>query len=172
MTPLVVAAVSLTVVVLAMLGELRLSQSNEQRLRAGGAVEPPDPVYGIMRWAYPSVFVAMAIEGAVAGPEPGLTTLSGAGVLILAKVLKYWAIAALGVRWTYRVLVLPGAPLVTDGPYRLMRHPNYVAVIGELAGMALLVGASVSGPAGTLFFAALVYRRIHAEERGLGLAGR
>jgi methyltransferase len=163
----VISVAALTIVLLAMLGELWLSRSNERRLRAQGAIEPPDPVYGTMRWAYPGVFVAMGIEGALAGPAPGLTTLAGAGVLALAKSLKYWAIATLGPRWTYRVLMLPGVPLVSDGPYRLMRHPNYVAVIGELAGMALLVEARVSGPAGMLIFAALLYRRIQAEERGL-----
>ena len=122
-----------------------------------------------MRWAYPGVFAAMAVEGAVAGPEPGVTTAAGAAVLVAAKAFKFWAIASLGTRWTYRVLVLPNAALVDRGPYRFMRHPNYVAVLGELAGMALLTGARVTGVAGTLFFASLLYRRIRAEERALQL---
>jgi methyltransferase len=70
------------------------------------------------------------------------------------------------------VLVLPGVPLVRSGPYALMRHPNYVAVVGELAGMALLTGARVAGPAGALLFVCLVYRRIQAEEAALGLSVR
>jgi methyltransferase len=70
------------------------------------------------------------------------------------------------------VLVLPGAPLVHAGPYRFMRHPNYVAVLGELAGMALLTTAWLSGPLATAFFAWLLYRRIQAEERAHGVSIR
>ena len=63
--------------------------------------------------------------------------------------------------------MLPGAPLVTSGPYALMRHPNYVAVVGELVSMALLVGARLSGPVGTFLFALLLRRRMHVENRAL-----
>lgn len=169
MSPAAVAAASLAIVAIMMLVELKRSRSNERRLAALGAIEAPDHVYTTMRWAYPGVFVVMAFEGALAGPPPGLTTIAGAVVMSVSKALKFWAISALGTRWTYRVLVLPGTPLVTRGPYSLMRHPNYLAVIGELAGMALLVGAWVSGPAGSLFFGWLLYRRIQAEERALRL---
>ena len=75
-------------------------------------------------------------------------------------------------RWTYKVLVLPGVPLVTGGPYRFVKHPNYVGVIGELIGMALMTGARVSGPLGLFFFSWLLIRRIQAEERALRAAAR
>src|SRR5688572_13727683 len=162
-----VATFSLVVVLLTMLAELRVSKTNERRLRRQGAIEPADPVYGTMRWAYPGTFVAMAIEGALFGPMPGSASVAGAAVFVAAKALKFWAISSLQGRWTYRVLVMPGVPLITEGPYRLMRHPNYLAVIGELMGMALLVGARVTGPIGGLFFAALLRRRITAEDRAL-----
>jgi methyltransferase len=168
LTSAVVSAVALGVVLVIMLAELRLSSRHERDLRRRGALEPADPVYGTMRWAYPGVFVAMAVEGALFGPAPGTATAAGAVVLIASKALKAWAIATLGERWTYRVLVLPAAPLVTSGPYRLMRHPNYLGVVGELLGMALLTGSRVMGPMGILFFAALLRRRIAAEERALG----
>ena len=67
----------------------------------------------------------------------------------------------------YKVLVLPGVPLVTGGPYQFVRHPNYVGVIGELIGMALITGARVTGPFGVVFFSWLLVRRIRAEERAL-----
>ena len=98
-----------------------------------------------MQWAYPACFVAMAIEGAITGPAPRDVLLLGLAVLGFAKALKISAISALGVRWTFRVLVPPDAPLVTAGPYRVLRHPNYVAVLGELAGFALIVWAPVAG---------------------------
>jgi methyltransferase len=83
--------------------------------------------------------------------------------------LKFWAIASLGTRWTYKVLVIPALPLVTTGPYTWMRHPNYVAVLGELIAMALMTHARITGPLGTLFFGWLLLRRIAAEERGMAL---
>jgi methyltransferase len=100
-------------------------------------------------------------------PEPSATTLAGAVVFVAAKALKYWAIASLGRRWSFRVLVLPGAPLVGHGPYAVFRHPNYVGVMGELVGMALLTGAPVSGLVSTVLFAGLLWRRIRVEERAL-----
>jgi len=157
----------IVLVVLMMLAELWVSMRNERALLARGAVQPHDPVYGSMRWAYPVVFVAMGIEGALAGGTAGTAAFLGAVVFVAAKVLKYWAIATLGVRWTYKVLVLPGAPLVTGGPYRLMNHPNYVGVVGELVGMALLCEARWTGPLGTLFFCWLLWRRLTAEDHAI-----
>jgi methyltransferase len=86
----------------------------------------------------------------------------------IAKALKYWAIATLGRRWTFRVLVPPGSTRIVAGPYRWMRHPNYVAVIGELAGAAAMMRAIVAGPIATVGFGALMLARIRIEERALG----
>lgn len=168
LTPVAVAFASLVAVLLVMLAELRLTRRNEARLRVLGAWEPSDDVYRTMRWAYPAAFVLMAAEGAVIGPEPGAMTLAGVAVLAASKLLKAWAIASLGFRWTFRVLVVPGAPLVTHGPYAFARHPNYIAVVGELAGMALLVGARMTGPLAVVLFSLLIRRRIHVENRALG----
>jgi methyltransferase len=152
-----------------MLAELWLSMSNERVLRANGAIEANDPVFAVMRLAYPGVFVAMAVEGAIGGVQPGPMVFTGVAVMFAAKALKFWAIASLGTRWTYKVLVIPALPLVTTGPYRWMRHPNYVAVVGELIAMALMTRARVTGPLGTLFFGWLLWRRITAEERAMEL---
>jgi len=166
-----VSIAALAVIIAFMLGELALSRRNERILIARGAVEPPDPVYRTMRWAYPGAFVAMAVEGAILGPSAGVVALAGVLIIAAAKLLKFWAIATLGERWTYRVLVVPGAPLVSSGPYRWMRHPNYAGVIGELLGMAVLMAARVTGPVSLLFFSWLLRRRILAEERALGMRG-
>jgi methyltransferase len=164
-----IAALSLAVAMAMMVGELLLSRRNERALRRRGAIEPGGDVYRTLAWAYPGMFVVMAVEGAVAGPPPGLTTLAGAALFSTSKALKFWAISTLGTRWTYRVLVLPDVPLITRGPYAWLRHPNYVAVFGEIGGMALLTGAPVSGLASLMGFAALVRKRIAVEERALGL---
>jgi methyltransferase len=86
--------------------------------------------------------------------------------------LKYWAIATLGPRWTFRVLVPPGSSRTVSGPYRWLRHPNYAAVAGEIAGMGLMARAPLAGIASFVLFGLLMRARIHVEERALGLRAR
>ena len=140
---------------------------NERAQRAAGGLEPPGDVYPIMQAAYPGAFLAMIAEGAVRGGAPVPALMIGAVVLALAKALKWWAILALGQAWTFRVIVVPHAPLVDSGPYRFMRHPNYVGVIGELVGVALMAGAWIVGPITTAGFVALIVKRIRIETRAL-----
>ena len=162
-----IAAATLVVVLVLMLGELWLSARHERTLLARGALAPPDPVYSSMRLAYPGVFVAMAIEGMLSAPVSASVLVAGIAVFVAGKAVKAWAIATLGERWTYKVLVLPGVPLIARGPYRFVRHPNYVGVVGELIGMALMTGARITGPLGVLFFSWLLLLRIQAEDRAL-----
>lgn len=162
-----VALVTVLVVAAAMLAEARLSGAHERWLRARGAVEPPDDVYRRMQWAYPASFAVMAVEGGLFGPAPGAATVAGCVLFLAAKALKFWAMRSLGRRWIFRVLVLPGAPLVVNGPYAFVRHPNYIAVVGELAGVALLVGARVMGPLAAALFGWLLWRRIQVEDAAL-----
>ena len=162
-----IALAALAVVLVLMLVELGISTRNERLLISRGAIAPHDPVYKTMRWAYPAVFAAMAFEGVLSAPAPPGLVVAGAVVFTASKLFKLWAIATLGERWTYRVLVLPGVPLVTSGPYRFIRHPNYVGVVGELVGMALMAEARFAGPAGVLFFSWLLSRRVQAEDQAL-----
>jgi len=168
-TAVAVPTLVLLAVVVMMLAELWLSTANERVLLANGAIRADDPVFALMRIAYPGVFIAMALEGAIVGVELGPITFAGVALMFVAKALKFWAIASLGTRWTFKVLVMPALPLVTRGPYQWMRHPNYVAVIGELIAMALMTHARVTGPLGTLFFGWLLWRRIAAEEQAMAL---
>jgi len=169
--PLTLAVLATAGALSIMLAESIVSRANERELRTLGAIEPSGDVYRAMAWTYPLAFVSMGFEGGWFGPAAGATTLAGAGVFIAAKMLKFWAITALGGRWTFRVLVPPGVPLVTHGPYAWLRHPNYVAVIGELAGFAMLVGAPVSGIVSAAGFGSLIWRRIAVEEQALGRSG-
>lgn len=162
----------LAAVVAMMLLEFVVSKRNERVFRDLGAVEADDDVYDVMRIAYPATFIVMAIEGALTGGTSEPRFWTGAAVFAVGKAIKTWAIVSLGHRWTYRVLVLPGGDLVRHGPYALMRHPNYVGVIGELIGMALMAGAMITGPLATLGFGWLLWRRIGSEERALGIARR
>ena len=151
-----------------MLVETALAAHHEREQRARGGVEPDRDVYALMRWAYPGAFAAMLVELARHGPPPILVIATGAAVFAFAKALKWWAVATLGAAWTFRVIVVPGAPLVATGPYRILRHPNYVAVVGELVGTALVTGAIVTGPTAVLVFGVLLKKRIAVEESALG----
>jgi methyltransferase len=162
----------ITLIFALMLAESWRSRSNERALRTRGALEPPDDVYRTMAWAYPASFVAMGLEGVLLGPAPAIVVAAGGAIFAAGKAIKYWAIASLGPRWTFRVLVLPGAPLVTRGPYAWLRHPNYVGVVGELLGAALLLGAPVSGALSTVGFGYLLRRRIAVENRALRAPAR
>jgi len=147
--------------------EAMLSRRHERALRRRGAIEPANDVHRLMAVAYPGAFLAMVAESVLRGSPPHAWLLPGVTLFVLAKAVKYSAIRALGERWTFRVLVLPGEPLVVRGPYRFMRHPNYVGVAGELVGSTLAFGAWVVGPLATILFLALVARRMAVEEAAL-----
>ena len=164
----IIALGTLAAVLAVMAGEAVLSAHNASVLRARGAVEPHGDVYRLMQWAYPLGFIAMALEGAARGPSPPPVMLAGLVVFGAAKALKAWAISSLGPRWSFRVLVPPGEPPVVRGPYRLISHPNYLAVAGEIVGVALIVGALVSGGVTVVGFGWLMLRRIAVEDRALG----
>ena len=92
-------------------------------------------------------------------------------LFLLLQLLRIWVIATLGDRWTTRIIVLPGAPLVRRGPYRFLSHPNYVVVASEIAVLPIAFGL----PGYAVFFsalnAAMLWVRIRAENRALaGLA--
>ena len=155
-----------------MLIETVRASANERAQRARGGIEPSGDVYTVMRVVYPGAFLAMFAEGALRGTPSSTAVLAGAGLLIAAKLLKWWAILSLGRFWTFRVIVIPGARHVTRGPYRWLRHPNYAGVMGELAGVALMTGALLSGVAGIVTFGWLVIRRMSLEDRALQEAAR
>lgn len=162
-----VPAVVALVMLLIMLGEALVSRAHERQLRARGAIEPEDDVYRAMQVAYPACFMMMGIEGVMTGMPGPAVAVAGVGVLCAGKALKYWAMATLGPRWTFRVLVPPCSELVRGGPYRVIRHPNYVGVVGEIIGMGLLVGAPWTCAISAAVFGALLRRRIRVEEQAL-----
>ena len=163
-----IALITLLAVALVMAGEAVLASFNERMLMLRGAREAPNDVYRTMRWAYPACFIAMALEGAWRGPSPPAVLLAGLALFGLAKALKAWAIATLGPRWTFKVIVPPESTLVTAGPYRFMNHPNYIAVAGELLGFAAIVFAPITGVVALIGFGSLMRARIRVEDRALG----
>jgi methyltransferase len=151
----------------AMLAEARRATANERQQRARGGIEPTHDVYALMQVAYPGVFLTMLCEGLFRSAPPTDVIVAGSALFAAGKLLKWWAVATLGPFWTFRVIVVPGSQAVTTGPYRWMRHPNYVGVCGELIGTALVAGAPVAGTLGTVLFAGLMVLRVRVENRAL-----
>ena len=165
------AIVLAAVVFVPMLVEARRASRNERAQRARGGVEPPGDAYHLMQVVYPGAFAAMLVEGAIRGGPPPALLAAGAIVFAAAKAIKWWAIVSLGPYWTFRVIVVPGAPRVARGPYRWIRHPNYIGVLGELAGAAAMAGAPIAGVAGLVAFSGLLVRRIAVEDEALRALG-
>src|SRR5262249_57579904 len=99
-------------------GREAMGGGREERIqRAGGGLEPADDVYNAIRIAYPAAFLVMLGENIVRGGPSALAMTAGLTLFVFAKALKWWAIVTLGPAWTFRVIVVPGAPLVAGGPY-------------------------------------------------------
>ena len=154
--------VILALVTLQRLGELWLSNRNTQRLLAQGGRE-----HG--RAHYPLIVAVHALWLAVLwwlAPGRPVEALWLA-LYVLLQVARIWVLASLGPRWTTRIIVLPGAPLVKAGPYRFVSHPNYVVVAGEIAVLPLVFGL---WPVALIFSslnAAILAIRIREENRAL-----
>jgi methyltransferase len=89
------------------------------------------------------------------------------GLFMLLQVLRLWVLTTLGERWTTRIIILPGAPLVEGGPYRFFKHPNYMIVIGEIAALPLAFGMPLYALVFSLLNAAVLTVRIRAENAAL-----
>jgi methyltransferase len=160
------------IVAIPLLVEARRAARNERAQLARGGIEAGGDVYKLMRIAYPAAFGLMIAEAALRGRAAPRTFLAGLVGFALAKALKWWAIVTLGRYWTFRVIVVPGTRLVDGGPYRFLRHPNYVGVVLELLAVGLMTGAAVSAAPAVVLFSMLLKRRIVAEERALASAAR
>jgi methyltransferase len=163
----VITALTAALVFVPMLIEAYRAGLNDQSQIQRGGIEAPGDVFEIMRVAYPAAFLSMLVEQTVRGARTDVPFAIGLALFFAAKALKWWAILTLGAFWTFRVIVVPGAHLVSGGPYQFLRHPNYIAVVGELVGVALMAGAWITGPISTIGFGLLLMKRIAVEERAL-----
>jgi methyltransferase len=153
------------------LAELRLSVRHARWAFAHGGVETGQRHYPPMVLLHTGLLVAAPLEVVVAD-RPFLPWLGWPmlAVVLAAQGLRWWCIATLGVRWNTRVIVIPGMPLVTAGPYRWLRHPNYVAVVAEGIALPLVHTAWVTALLFTVLNAWLLSVRISTENRALTLA--
>lgn len=151
--------------------ELALSRRNAARAFARGGVEIGQGHFRVMAVVHGLFLFACAGEVLLLQrPFPGGLGWIALAFALLAQALRYWAVLTLGAKWNARVIVVPGDPPVTAGPYRFVRHPNYVAVAIELLCLPLVHGAWVTAVVFSAANVALLSVRIRAEEAALGPA--
>jgi methyltransferase len=129
------AAVLLGLVTAERIGELYLARRNTAVLMAKGAIEVAPGHYPAIVLMHALWLVCLWIFGTTREIDPTLLA-----IFLSLQVLRVWTLMTLGPRWTTRIIVLPGAPLKSNGPYRFISHPNYFVVVGEIAALPLCLG--------------------------------
>lgn len=158
------------VVGLERLAEMVVSKRHAAWAFARGGVESGRGHFPVMVALHTALLVGAVVEvGAADRPFLPLLGWPMLALVVLAQGLRWWCISTLGPQWNTRVIVVPGAPLVAAGPYRLMRHPNYVAVVVEGVALPLVHTAWVTAVAFTALNLLLLTVRIRVEEQALGL---
>ena len=155
-------------VALERLVELVVSQRNLAWSRARGGVEFGARHYPAMVFLHTALLAGCLLE-VVFGHRPFLPALGWPMLVVVlaAQGLRWWCIATLGPQWNTRVIVVPGAERVADGPYRFLPHPNYVAVVAVGVALPLVHTAWITALVFTVLNAALLRTRVKVENAAL-----
>ena len=148
--------------------EVRISNRNAQWSFDQGGIEKGKGHYPFMVILHTGFLIGCVAE--VWLLNPSFNPWLGYPMLLLAILcqgLRWWCISSLGQRWNTRVILVPGLPRLTNGPYRFFRHPNYVAVVLEGFALPLMYSAVWSAGIFTILNAWLLYVRIKCEEQAL-----
>ena len=160
------ASIILVLVTLQRLGELVIARANTRKLLGRGAIEVGANHYPLVVLVHAAWLIALWIWGR--DQDINVPALIGFAVM---QGLRLWVLATLGERWTTRIIVLPGAPLVAAGPYRYLSHPNYAVVVGEIALLPLALHLPWLALLFTILNAAVLAIRIRVEARALSVVG-
>lgn len=148
--------------------ELRVARRNLDRLLDRGGIEAAPGHYRWMVLLHTAFLLAAPLEvWMLDRPFRPALALPMLALVALAALLRFWVIATLGERWTTRIVTVPGAPPVAGGPYRYLRHPNYLAVIVEMFALPLAHAAWLTALLFSAGNAAVLAVRIRAEEAAL-----
>ncbi len=158
---------TLSVIVLALVTlqrglELVLARRNTARLKAQGAVEVGAAHYPLIVALHAAWLVGLWL---LAWNQP--VNLGWLGLFVVLQAARVWVIGSLGGRWTTRIIILPGAPLVRRGPYRFLSHPNYVVVASEILVLPLAFGLVIFGLVFSVLNAGVLFIRIRTEQIAL-----
>jgi len=158
-----IAYAILAAVVAQRLVELDWARRNTKRLKARGAVEVGARHYPLIVLLHVTWLSAIALFL----PRPAVIYAVPLALFLLLQLVRIWILVTLGPYFTTRIITLPGAALVRTGPYRFVRHPNYVVVAGEILFLPLVFGEPLVALVFTLLNAAMLYWRIRVEEAAL-----
>jgi methyltransferase len=158
------AAIILALVTLQRIGELVLSRHNTNKLLARGAIEIGANHYPLVVAVHAAWLIALWIWGR--DQDVNLVALA---LFVALQGFRVWILATLGPRWTTRIIVLPGEPLVASGPYKYFSHPNYAVVAAEIALLPLALHLSWLALIFTALNAAVLAIRIRVEARALSV---
>jgi len=156
-------AVIVALVAVERIAELVRARRNTRALLARGGVEVGAGHYPLLVLLH-GAWLAALLYVVPADTAPSWGWL---GVFVLLQALRVWVLASLGPYWTTRIITLPGAPLVRSGPYRFLRHPNYVVVVAEIAVLPLVFGAWRIALVFSALNLALLAWRIRVEQQAL-----
>jgi len=149
--------------------ELVISRRRQRALRSRGVQTADDPDFVWMVTLHTSILVGAALEVVLLHRPFILVLALAAGTLfVLANVVRWWVILTLGTHWNVRVMDSAGLGVVSNGPFRFVRHPNYAAVFVELAALPLIHTAWLTALFGSLAHAWVLARRLAVEESVLG----
>jgi len=166
------AVIVVIIVVIQRLSELRLARRNYAWSMKHGGVEVGGAHYRLFVVLHSSWLVSILVESLLRNPPLPAWWPLFLGVIVAAQFLRYWVITTLGYRWNTRIVVFENKTTIHSGPFRYLKHPNYVAVALELFFIPALLGAWYSAVVFSIFNAALLLLiRIPMEERALREAG-
>ena len=168
MTTLIAFTVLVGLVGVERIAELVVSTRNAAWSRERGGIETGVGHFPFMVVLHIALLVGALVEAWLRRPDvPSLLAWSMLALVLASQVLRWWCIATLGRRWNTRVIVVPGLPPITSGPYRIFRHPNYVAVVIEGVALPLVHAAWITAVVFTVLNAGLLSVRIRAEDAAL-----
>lgn len=149
--------------------ELRIANRNEQKIRKEGAVEYDKDGYKFIVLLHIGFFVSLLAEKYLLNRDFNIYSIIFFVIFIFTQLLRYWAISSLGKYWNTKILVVHELNLVTKGPYKFLRHPNYIAVIIEIAVIPLIFSCYITSIVFTLLNLIVLRRRIRIEEQALNI---
>jgi len=149
--------------------ELFVAKRNEQIVRKEGAVEHDKEGYKYIVLLHLGFFVSLLAEHFLFKTQFNSYSIIFFAIFIFTQLLRYWAIISLGRYWNTKILVVPGLNLVTKGPYKFIRHPNYIAVIIEIAAIPLIFSCYITAIVFSVINLITLRRRINIEEKALNL---
>ena len=162
-----VFSIVISIVILQRLIELIIAKRNEKWMRRQGAFEAGASHYPVMVSMHIGFFISLLAEVFLFGRSLSPAWILFLVVFLMTQVARIWCLTSLGKFWNTKIIILPGADVVQKGPYKWIRHPNYVIVTTELLVLPLMFGAYITALIFTLLNAWMLSVRIPAEEKAL-----